>query len=236
MTMNQSTTFRTDLQHQRLQSIYRAYLNSVAEHTEGRLVAGQKTRDGLALGERLMETTTEQWNDLRNMWQQSPDRIWIWSDLHLSHKNISRHAGRPFDNIMYMNQTLQNNAQCVPHDDIVLCLGDVSFDDPAHTHDWLTQCPGRKFLILGNHDIDRSHKRDALLSLGFEGIAECLVLPHKDQQLWLTHYPLGRNCLSQNTINVHGHTHQHIIDGPYLNVCVERLAYTPSRLTQLLMG
>ncbi len=236
MTTTQSTTFRTDLQHQRLQSVYRAYLNSVAEHTEGRLVAGQKTRDGLALGETMMETTRERWNDLRNVWQHTPERIWIWSDLHLSHKNISRHAGRPFDNIMYMNQTLQNNAQCVGADDIILCLGDVSFDDPNYTQQWLSSCPGRKFLILGNHDIDRSHKIKSLNQLGFDGIAECLVLPHKDQQLWFTHYPIGKNNLPTGIINVHGHIHQHQIEGPYINACVEHLNYTPLRLTELLAG
>ena len=234
MNTSQSTTFRTTLQHQQLQKVYRAYLNSVAEHTQGRLVAGQKTRDGLALGEQLMNTTAAQWEDFRNIWQHNPERIWVWSDLHLSHKNISRHAGRPFDNIMYMNQTLQTNAQCVPKDDIVLCLGDVSFDDPIFTQQWLHQCPGRKFLILGNHDIDRSYKREALLSLGFEGVAECLVLPHNNQQLWLTHYPLGRNCLPKDTINVHGHTHQHSIDGPYVNVCVEHINYTPVKMISVL--
>lgn len=233
MKTNNSTTFRVDLQHQRLQTVYRAHLNSVAEHT-GRLVAGQKTRDGLALGEQLMDASVDRWSELRVMWENTPQKIWIWSDLHVSHKNISQHAGRPFDNIRYMNQTLQNNAQCVADDDIVLCLGDVSFDDAAYTQEWLAACPGRKYLILGNHDIDRAHKIQSLPNLGFEGIGECLVLPHQNQLLWFTHYPIARHRLPHNVVNVHGHTHQHRIDGPYLNVCVEHLDYTPQRLAVLL--
>lgn len=234
MNTNQANTFRSNLQQQRLQSVYRAHLNSVSAHAESRMVAGQKTREGLAQGEILMAHSVENWDDLRNIWENDPSRIWIWSDLHLSHKNISRHAGRPFDNIMYMNQTLKDNAQCVGTDDIILCLGDVSFDDPDNTQQWLAECPGRKFLILGNHDVDRSHKIKALSNLGFEGIGECLVLPYQTQQLWFTHYPLAGNCLPQNTINVHGHTHQHSIAGPYINVCVENLNYTPQKLMNLL--
>jgi len=230
----QSNTFRTDLQHQRLESVYRAHLNSVAAHTEGRLVAGEKTRKGLALGAQMMQDSLSNWAQLRQTWHSTPERLWIWSDLHLSHKNISQHAGRPFDNIVYMNQTLETNAQCVGKDDVLLCLGDVSFDEPDATRQWLARCPGRKYLILGNHDIDRSRKIEALTTLGFDGIGECLVLPHQDRLLWFTHYPIARERLPAHVTNVHGHTHQHLLDGPYVNVCVEHLGYTPQPLMSLL--
>lgn len=231
-----TTNFRSILQHQRLRDVYRQYLQSSVpkEDGKGRTVAGEKVRNGLAFGDTLMGESKGAWDAFVRRWEENPSSIWIWSDLHLNHKNISSHAGRPFDNVMYMNQTMLSNAQCVENDDLLLFVGDVSFFETYDTKMWLHQCPGQKYLILGNHDIDRSFKTDNLRSLPFQGIAECFALNKDDTRLWFTHYPIAQSFLPERTINIHGHTHQINLDGPYINVCVEQLNYSPKRLVDLL--
>lgn len=231
--MTNNSTFRTQLQQQQLRLAYFSHLASVAA-PDGRLVAGQKVREGIGAGEQLMELTAPAWEAFRQRWASAPQTIWVWSDLHLFHKNISRHAGRPFDNVPYMNSTLLANAQRVQSDDMVLWVGDVSFGDSKQTVQWMAQCPGRHFLVLGNHDVDRAYKKEMVLALGFEGIADCVALTHPTlSALWVTHYPLSKDRIPSHTLNVHGHIHQHVLEGPYANVCVEHTNYAPVKLMSL---
>lgn len=165
-------------------------------------------------------------------------KIWVWSDLHLFHESISKNAGRPFYTTQEMNDTLLRNAkEKVGVTDWLLFLGDLSFGSEEQTTHWLRQCPGRKMIVLGNHDLENSKPEYKKVWAQFEGIADCLSIsletPVKSKnwgeirQLWLTHYPFFHSWIPKHTFNLHGHMHQHNFDGPRLNLSVEQISYSP---------
>lgn len=231
--------FRHQLAQKRLRDIYYRWLNSVAPSSkEGRLVAGNKTREGLSLGQELFDKFETNWNDLFEAWEDTPQKVWIWSDLHLFHKNICQYANRPFDNLLYMHEVMLNNAQQIPDDDFLIFGGDVSFGDLKDTRQWLDQISCRKLLVLGNHDIDRTYKRHDLEQLGFEAITDCLALPSSHSPLiWVSHYPLNHTDIPQDVLHVFGHIHDLTIDQPRMfNMCVEHSDYSPVPLKKLING
>lgn len=206
-------------------------------------MASAKVRSGLSQGLLLAHETAAGWTDLRQTWLTTPDRIWVWSDLHLHHGNILRYAGRPMDSLHRMHAVLVEGAQArVAEDDWLVFLGDLSLGDECGTAQWLTHCPGRKALLLGNHDIDRQKlTRWPRVWDHFEalGSIEAWSLPSHQKVLWLSHYPWLRSALPEGVINVHGHIHQHQLPGPYLNVSVEQQGMSPERLKNrldLLLG
>lgn len=155
--------------------------------------------------------------------------IWFWSDPHLGHDNIIQYCGRPFANSDLMNECLLDNAnQTVKWNDKFYWLGDTYMgmsDDEAHR--LLVRMPGKKRLLLGNHD---NPKSPALVN-NFEKI-----------QLWngfwsdgigftAGHIPFPLEHLRDGKYMLHGHTHNHILsDNHYINNCVENIGYAPIHL------
>ena len=118
----------------------------------------------------------------------------------------------------------------VEDEDLIICVGDVLHPEaqPA-TVSALRSCPGRRLLVLGNHDVG---DRDLLRDVGFVD-QRVAVLCATDPPLALTHVPLRR--VPPTAINVHGHLHGAPAPSPrHLNVSVERTDYAPIRLDQLL--
>ena len=81
---------------------------------------------------------------------------WYSADLHFGHHRIIDFCKRPFASTAEMNAALIANFQaCVAHDDDLWILGDFAFgraDDTAQFESWFHSLPGRKHLIIGNHD------------------------------------------------------------------------------------
>lgn len=160
------------------------------------------------------------------------DETWIWSDLHLADRSVLLAWERPFRWIHQMNHHLLREwRRRVRPDHTIICLGDV-----AHPDAWrdrrltldIHNCPGRRVLILGNHDRDRQALRDA----GFHG-QHAAALCATDPPLALTHMPLKR--VPPTAVNVHGHIHK--ADSPtrrHVNVSVERTDYAPVGLSWIL--
>lgn len=78
---------------------------------------------------------------------------WFTSDLHLGHGNVVRYCGRPFTTVDEMNDALVEawNREVAP-DDEVWILGDLAMGRIADTLPLVGDLPGRKHLVLGNHD------------------------------------------------------------------------------------
>ena len=76
-------------------------------------------------------------------------RTWIWSDLHLHHKNIIRYCNRPFQSVEAMNEALLAAwKQTVGEDDTIICGGDIALAG-ALKRERLARVramPGRKLL------------------------------------------------------------------------------------------
>ena len=85
--------------------------------------------------------------------------IWFISDTHFNHSNFLKFTDadgkliRPFDTIEQMNELIMGNwADTVKPGDIIYHLGDVYFGSHDEAGKMLRKLPGRKRLIVGNHD------------------------------------------------------------------------------------
>lgn len=235
--MNTNILNPETLSHQHtLQSLYHKTLKSVNPFTNRGQVAGDRVIEAILKGQEIFNNNHSTWRDVFDIWQDKPEKVWVWSDHHLCHKNIIAYAQRPFKSPEEFALAMIRNAQSVAPDDIVIFGGDVSFGDAQHTKQWLSQIPGRKFLIIGNHEIDRKKKMRGIEKYGFESFTDCLALKSSDDRLiYLTHYPLFSHDLSNETINIHGHIHEKIIPDPkFVNMCVEHTNYSPVKLLSIL--
>ena len=122
--------------------------------------------------------------------------IFFTSDHHFSHANIIRYCNRPFASTEEMNQELISRwNQTVSPDDTVYYLGDFSLS--VDVVGSITQLlNGRKFLIMGNHDLCHPvHKKRALLAgelylrAGFESIELESRIEIAGQSVLLHHLP-----------------------------------------------
>ena len=120
--------------------------------------------------------TPNQMEDLRDLWASDlqldgiysgpipipilndrPEKTWIWSDLHLGDRGALEVFGRPFEQVDQMNGHLIGEwSRRVREDETIICLGDVADreawrDRRLRAH--VRGCPGRKILVLGNHDL-----------------------------------------------------------------------------------
>ena len=163
----------------------------------------------------------------------APERTWLWSDLHLSDPSVVLGSGRPFGSVEEMNRHLLRNwRRRVGAGDTVICLGDV-----AHPEAWrddclvldLAECPGDRFLVLGNHDVDRVNK---VLPVAVDRTALTLFAPG-EPPLLLTHVPLMQ--VPAGCVNVHGHVHgkESPSRNRHINTSVEQLNYRPARLCDI---
>lgn len=186
------------------------------------------------------------------------NRTWLVSDTHFGHKNIIKFQQRPESHEVIM---LSEWIDAVREDDDILHLGDVFMGKQGSPGRWasvVARLPGRKYLLLGNHD-------KAPRSL-YERAGFTIIEPFIHRGVAFTHRPISREypldhekrsaratyVLGSVTepghgwhTNVHGHTHGnvvapssdptdhdgHLIQGKtYINVCVERTAFKPIRL------
>ena len=150
---------------------------------------------------------------------------WIWSDLHLGHDNTIRHFGRPFTDTWQMDEVLFSTwERTVRPGDTIICLGDVAVGGLSGTRlARLRRAPGRKILVIGNHEINRIGCVDIE---GFDEIHMTLYASGTPPLL-LTHMPLYK--VPEGCVNVHGHIHNEastVVDGAHQ--CQRRAAPLPA--------
>lgn len=169
---------------------------------------------------------------------------WVISDLHFDHKNIIVYSGRPYQDVEEMNVALINNWNAVvAKEDIVYFLGDFAFGHHSLERDswWLKSLNGRKFMIIGNHDMGfKAHEYKGVgvkintvelaieywTDVGFERVYDQPIV--LDNFYILSHHPLDGVNHTQIFANIHGHTHDvNYSGGNYFNASVENINYTP---------
>ena len=153
---------------------------------------------------------------------------YLISDMHFGHGHIIKYENRPFADAEEMDAAIiENWNKAVKPGDLVYVAGDVSFYPKEKTAEIISSLSGRKLLILGNHDMNRSEVfwKDA----GFEFVSRypiCL-----DEFYWLSHEPMFLTA-SMPYANIHGHIHSNTMStgsepNQYVNVSVEHIGYTP---------
>ena len=157
---------------------------------------------------------------------------WVWSDLHLGHEDSLTAFDRPFRTPDEMDQTMRTAwYELVGIDDTIICLGDVGVDSSIRVDHqaWWSEAPGAKWLVLGNHDVDRVNQ---VLPVAVDRTATTLFAPG-EPPLLLTHVPLLQ--VPAGCINVHGHVHgkSSPSGNRHINVSVEQLRFRPARLCDI---
>jgi calcineurin-like phosphoesterase family protein len=115
---------------------------------------------------------------------------------------IQKHCRRPSDVDLIL---ITNWKRLVLPEDLVIHLGDVAWGFLAKDKvllDWMSDLPGTKFLIKGNHD---SHGNEHYLRNGFSSVCNGMVmssvfLSHRAQKI------IPDGCY----LNVHGHSHNNV--------------------------
>ena len=165
---------------------------------------------------------------------------WVISDTHFNHANIltftDRTTGeyvRKFDNVKQMNECMIDNwNSVVKQGDKVYHLGDVFFGPKDDFKSIWPKLNGSKSLIVGNHDDIK------FLSAGgfFKSVYMWRIF--REHKLLMSHVPIHESELEWiaggGVLNVHGHIHQNPTpSGPYRNVSVEVIDYTPINIEEL---
>jgi len=110
--------------------------------------------------------------------------VWLITDTHFNHENIKRYCNRPDD---FNERIIRNWQRLVVPEDLVIHLGDVILGR-NHTLSAIMRClPGRKVLIIGNHDRESA---TFYMRHGFDFACESMVF----RKVLLTHTHRHRLC------------------------------------------
>lgn len=174
-----------------------------------------------ALIERISESIRVAW--------QAGERVWLSADLHLGHQRVIDYCRRPFSDAPSMDGALVRQLRKVSADEWLILVGDLAMGNHLLSLPLLRQIPGRKVLVLGNHDITRAgtcHYVAATNEAGsplFEAVVPFLFWAgHGGQQVMVTHYPLQMpdpavpSVADDSTpalplLNYHGHLHRDVL-------------------------
>ncbi len=147
------------------------------------------------------------------------ERVWMTSDLHLGHTNVIEYSKRPFFDATQMNEYLVTQIQKVKDDEWLLILGDLTMGDHDQAMEWIRRLPGRKVLVLGNHDLKRNgkclyarerapHGRQPL----FEAVVPFLFWQDMlGRTVFASHYPATVDHPFRRLVNYHGHLHRDVL-------------------------
>lgn len=161
----------------------------------------------------------------------------FYSDPHFGHKNIISFCNRPWDTVEDMNRGLIGKYKAtVSSKHLVLWCGDSFFMPDKAAAEVMRELPGRKWLIIGNHD--KSPRR--MLDIGFELVTPELVFHLGGRTVRATHYPPQNAAMDDRAlnypkpqpgvVNMHGHTHsEHVVSkASSLHVGVDAWDYRPA--------
>lgn len=171
---------------------------------------------------------------------------WFISDTHFFHANIlkfkndnndpnSPRIRACYSSVEEMHEDMVKKwNSVVKQGDKVYHLGDVTFCYDRPFKELMSRLNGSKRLILGNHDkvkgtvlLDYFDKLELWYGFHFKG--------EKKLNFTCSHIPVRLESLRDGNFNVHGHTHQNVLEDPhYINVCVEQIDYTPVHLDEIL--
>lgn len=128
------------------------------------------------------------------------NRIFITSDWHI---NAYKYGKTNHVNVSKLMSWCKNN---IKENDVFLYLGDLCYryaneEDSKDAQEKFKSLPGRKILILGNHD--RMQGSEFYTNCGFDYIYEELYY----HNILFSHRPVNIDKLPGIDINIHGHIH-----------------------------
>lgn len=170
--------------------------------------------------------------------------IYYISDTHFGHENIITLCSRPFAYIETMDALLIEKWQNkVRQQDEVYLIGDFAYCNKKPFVSYLEQLPGKKHLIVGNHDSKLLRNKEAMSH--FSSVNKLLEIRDSslDCDVTLCHYPLVEwPGYFRGAYHVFGHLHNvrnqsfHLMSQVEraLNAGVEITDYEPCNLEELI--
>lgn len=121
-------------------------------------------------------------------------QIWFTSDLHYGHKLVAGHRGFGDDVAAHDAWLADMWTSTVGKDDQVWVLGDIAMSDTSGALGWIGSMPGRKHLIVGNHDQvhpmhKSAHKHMKSWMQFFDSIQMSATKKIGNHQVLLSHFP-----------------------------------------------
>lgn len=155
-------------------------------------------------------------------------KVFIASDLHLSHANIIKYCDRPFKSINEMNSIIVNNwNNTVSNRDTVYFLGDLSLCDSDY---WIKKLHGKIIFIRGNHDKSKKIK-----------LYDNYTIEYNKIKFFLTHRPENVPIDWDGWI-IHGHKHNNSKNYPLIdkknkriNASIELIDYKPISMDEIIL-
>lgn len=147
------------------------------------------------------------------------ERVWMTADLHLCHTNVIQYCNRPFADALQMNEYLVSQTLKVRDDEWLVIVGDLAMGDHLKAMEWVRRIPGRKVLVVGNHDLTRKGECRYLAEKSPDGMRplfEAVVpfLAWQDalgQKVFVSHYPATVEHHLGRLVNYHGHLHRDVL-------------------------
>lgn len=131
--------------------------------------------------------------------------VWFTADQHFGHHKLIEHCARPFRDAADMDHLLRRawNAHVHPTD-LVYHLGDFGFRSSRdYLERMLNGLNGRKILIVGNHDGNRTKSLS-----GWAEVDKYREIKLDGQRLILFHYPIRSwSRKVHGAWHLHGHSH-----------------------------
>jgi calcineurin-like phosphoesterase family protein len=156
--------------------------------------------------------------------------VFFTGDQHFAHENIITFCSRPFHGIGKMNYgIISNYRKVIKEDDIIYFLGDLTIIGPQHRamiEHLLSQLPGKKIFILGNHD-----KFDPFtyIDMGFLSVHTSLEV----EEFILVHDP-AVSVINSKHKWLCGHVHTLFKkQGNVLNVGVDQWGFYPISIEEV---
>lgn len=170
--------------------------------------------------------------------------IFFFGDPHFGHEALLRGREhekpvRVFPSADAMNETIIErwNGRVRPSDTVIV-VGDVAMNKKFAAA-CVPRLNGRKFLVGGNHDEEKS---TFYHGIGFESVLGC----RKIDGCIVTHIPVAPWSMARFRANIHGHCHMSTprvytkVDPAtflpkfrYVNVSAERIDFTPVSLEEI---
>ena len=169
-------------------------------------------------------------------------RLLFLADIHLGSERIIRLCHRPFKSIDEQDEIISSNwKRAVKEDDTVYLLGDLAEGDWKRVIRILSDLPGRKVLVFGNHDDEESLAQYKKAGT-FEAIIPYGKVEQDQNEIILFHYPIMDWENRQfGSILIYGHIHNKDLpeikdyykNKPCYNCGADVIGFTPRTLEEL---
>ena len=132
---------------------------------------------------------------------------WYTADTHFGHANIIKYCDRPFESTEEMDEfIIRSMSESVDDDDDLWILGDFAFGRQTKAVGYLSRVfdllPGRKHLVVGNHDYRRTR------ALPWSSVHDIAQIKDGNTHLTLCHFPmLTWNRARDGALQLFGHVH-----------------------------